>query len=62
MTDRIGRHEVLLPIKIINITFSEDLKKDKKLVISENSGFWDFVVVAMLIILKFVTGSFKMQF
>lgn len=57
---------------IINITLSEDLRKDKQREkISENSpfyvdfvqnfGFWDFVV-AMVIVLKFVTGLFKMQF
>ena len=31
ITDRIGRHEVLLQL-IKNITLSEDLRKDKKLV------------------------------
>ena len=31
ITDRIGRPEVLLPI-IKNITLSEDLRKDKKMV------------------------------
>ena len=44
--DRIGRHEVLLSINyqlIINITFSEDLSKHKKLLKnSENSAFDDF--------------------
>ena len=40
ITDRIGRREVLLPISH-EYYFPEDLKKDKKLVMSENSGFWD---------------------
>ena len=47
-------------------------RKTKKLVNSENYsfyiynfgktfGYWDLVVVAMVMILKSVTGSFKMQ-
>ena len=54
---------------IINITVSENLRKDKKPVkISENSpiydfvenkGFWDIVVAATMIKLKFVTISFQ---
>ena len=61
ITDRIGRREVLLPISH-EYYFPEDLKKDKKLVMSENSGFWDLVVVSRVIILQFVTGSFEIPF
>ena len=54
----------------MNIKLSEDFRKDKNLVNSQNYPFydsgknfsyWDLVVVAMVIILKFVTGWFKMQ-
>ena len=51
---------------LINVALNEDLRKNKKLVNLESYpfsdfvydfGFWDF---AMVVILKFVTGSFKM--
>ena len=54
---------------IINITVSENLRKDKEPVkISENSliydfvenkGFWDIVVAGTMITLQFVTISFQ---
>ena len=55
---------------IMNIKLSEDFRKDENLVNSQNYpfydsgknfGYWDFVVIAMVILLKFVTGWFKMQ-
>ena len=56
---------------IINITLSKDLRKDKTagefgrfsiLQFCLKCWFSDLVVIAMVIILKFVTASFKMQF
>ena len=56
---------------IINITLSKDLRKDKTAgefgrlsILQFCLKFWfsDLVVIAMVIILKFVTASFKMQF
>ena len=67
ITDRIGRHEVLLTINQI-LHFPRTLEpwnlgKVKKTVkgvnFVQNFGFPDLVIVAMVIILKFVTASFK---
>ena len=56
-----------MSLLIINITLSKDIRKDRKLV-KDIIGLMQFhfvkilVVVVMLIILKFMTGSFKMPF
>ena len=70
-TDRIGQHEVLLSINHKYYTFRGSWKGNQKLVNSGNYalfydsgktfGYRDLVVVAMVMILKSATGSFKMQ-
>ena len=56
---------------IVNITLSEALRKNKKLVNSDNYPFYDsgkilgycrdLVVFAMVMLLKVVPGSFKVE-